>query len=117
MTHSAMRSEFEQLIDVYAPVSQLGTGFTFTEGPVWHPTEHYLLFSDMPADVRRRWDQRGGVRGHARAGDTAEAAGAASRLTLRRHLAMAVAMPRSMEHRRRTMLRRARIRRAMVHRP
>ena len=51
MTHSAMRSEFEQLIDVYAPVGQLGTGFTFTEGPIWHPRDHYLLFSDMPADV------------------------------------------------------------------
>ncbi len=62
MTHTAMRSEFEQLIDVYAPVGQLGTGFTFTEGPIWHPVDHYLLFSDMPADVRRRWDARGGVR-------------------------------------------------------
>ena len=62
MTHSALRSEFEQLIDVYAPVGQLGTGFTFTEGPIWHPVDHYLLFSDMPADVRRRWDARGGVR-------------------------------------------------------
>jgi len=51
MTHSALRSEFEQLIDVYAPVAQLGTGFTFTEGPIWHPVDHYLLFSDMPADV------------------------------------------------------------------
>ena len=36
-------------------------GFTFTEGPIWHPVDHYLLFSDMPADVRRRWDARGGV--------------------------------------------------------
>jgi gluconolactonase len=59
MTHTAMRSEFEQLIDVYAPVGQLGTGFTFTEGPIWHPVDQYLLFSDMPADVRRRWDVRG----------------------------------------------------------
>jgi gluconolactonase len=62
MTHTALRSEFEQLIDVYAPVGQLGSGFTFTEGPIWHPLDHYLLFSDMPADVRRRWDARGGVR-------------------------------------------------------
>ena len=62
MTHTALRSEFEQLIDVYAAVGQLGTGFTFTEGPIWHPADHYLLFSDMPADVRRRWDARGGVR-------------------------------------------------------
>jgi gluconolactonase len=62
MTHTAHRARFEELIDVYAPVGQVGTGFTFTEGPIWHPREHYLLFSDMPADVRRRWDARGGVR-------------------------------------------------------
>ena len=56
-----MRPEFENLIDPYAPVGQLGTGFTFTEGPIWHPVDHYLLFSDMPADVRRRWDAKRGV--------------------------------------------------------
>jgi gluconolactonase len=62
MTHLALRAEFEQLIDPYAPVGQVGTGFTFTEGPIWHPRDEYLLFSDMPADVRRKWDERGGVR-------------------------------------------------------
>ena len=56
MTHATLRPEFEELIDPYAPVGQVGTGFTFTEGPIWHPIDHYLLFSDMPADVRRRWD-------------------------------------------------------------
>ena len=54
-------AEFEDLIDPYAPVGQVGTGFDFTEGPVWHPVDQYLLFSDMPADVRRRWDARRGV--------------------------------------------------------
>lgn len=62
MTHTALRAEFEALIDPYAPVGQIGTGFTFTEGPIWHPREQFLLFSDMPADVRRRWDERFGVR-------------------------------------------------------
>jgi gluconolactonase len=61
MTHAALRPEFEDLIELDAPVVQLGTGFTFTEGPIWHPVDHYLLFSDMPADVRRRWDAEGGV--------------------------------------------------------
>ncbi len=61
MTHAALRPEFEDLIDPDAPVVQLGTGFTFTEGPIWHPVDHYLLFSDMPADVRRRWDAESGV--------------------------------------------------------
>ncbi len=41
-------------------VEQLATGFTFTEGPVWHP-DGYLLFSDMPMDVRRKWSEADGI--------------------------------------------------------
>jgi gluconolactonase len=59
MSHSALRREFADLIDIEAPVERLATGFTFTEGPIWHPRDHYLLFSDMPADVRRRYDDHG----------------------------------------------------------
>ena len=62
MTHDVRRSEFASLVDPDAPVRQIGSGFIFTEGPIWHPVEHYLLFSDMPGDVRRRWDEAGGVR-------------------------------------------------------
>jgi gluconolactonase len=61
MAHEALDPAFRRLIDEHAPVRQLGHGFTFTEGPIWHPVDHYLLFSDMPADARRRWD-RAGVR-------------------------------------------------------
>jgi len=61
-THTAHRPEFADLIDPWAPVAQIDSGFEFTEGPVWHPREHFLLFSDMPGDVRRRWDPRQGVR-------------------------------------------------------
>ena len=62
MSHTALRREFSDLIDLDAPVDRLAGGFTFTEGPIWHPRDQYLLFSDMPADVRRRYDERGGVR-------------------------------------------------------
>lgn len=62
MTHVAIDRRFHDLIDEYAPVAQLGTGFIFTEGPIWHPREHHLLFSDMPDDVRRRWTPDGTVR-------------------------------------------------------
>lgn len=41
-------------------VEKLATGFGFTEGPIWHP-DGYLLFSDMPMDVRRRWTESDGV--------------------------------------------------------
>jgi gluconolactonase len=37
-----------------ADLQRVATGFMFTEGPIFHPRDHYLLFSDMPGDVRRR---------------------------------------------------------------
>ena len=62
MAHDVLSSEFRELIDPDAPVNTLATGFEFTEGPIWHPTQQFLLFSDMPGDVRRRWDGASGVR-------------------------------------------------------
>jgi gluconolactonase len=43
-----------ELVDEGSAVEQLATGFTFTEGPIWHPGEQVLYFSDMPADIRRK---------------------------------------------------------------
>ena len=53
--------KLRELIDSDAQVEQLATGFTFTEGPVWNPDGQFLLFSDMPGDTRRRWDEQNGV--------------------------------------------------------
>ncbi len=50
-----------QLVDENVQIEQLGAGFTFTEGPIWHPHDEFLLFSDMPGDVRRKWSADGGV--------------------------------------------------------
>lgn len=50
-----------ELVDTSADVDQLGTGFTFTEGPIWVKEGGYLLFSDMPGDVRRKWRPSEGV--------------------------------------------------------
>ena len=62
MSHISLRADFEELIELDAPAIQVATDCVFTEGPVWHPVDHFLLFSDMPGDVRRRWDteRRGG---------------------------------------------------------
>src|SRR3954454_22043490 len=62
MAVKGLTDTFYELVDEGAEVETLGSGFTFTEGPIWHPRDGYLLFSDMPGDVRRRWDARGGVR-------------------------------------------------------
>ena len=57
-----MKSEkLEELVDPNVEVEQLATGFTFTEGPIWHPTEQVLYFSDMPGDVRRKVTMDGTV--------------------------------------------------------
>jgi gluconolactonase len=42
-------------------LERLGTGFEFTEGPIWHPRERHLTFSDMPGDHIRRWIPDGGI--------------------------------------------------------
>lgn len=61
MAHKVIDARFKNLIDEFAPVDRIGTGFTFTEGPIWHPVERHLLFSDMPGDVRRKWSPGSGV--------------------------------------------------------
>ncbi|MEM9371615.1 MAG: isochorismatase family protein [Pseudomonadota bacterium] len=61
MPHRAFDSRFNSLIPANAPVREIGSGFIFTEGPLWHPVEQHLIFSDMPGDVRRRWSTEAGV--------------------------------------------------------
>jgi len=59
MAFEAVSARFWELVDASAQLDRIATGFTFTEGPIWHPVDHYLLFSDMPADVRRRLGPEG----------------------------------------------------------
>jgi gluconolactonase len=51
-----------QLLDPHAQLEQLADGFTFSEGPIWVPDGGYLLFADVPASRRYRWDSSAGVR-------------------------------------------------------
>lgn len=44
-----------ELVEEGSKVERVATGFTFIEGPIWNPKDKYLLFSDMPGDVRRRY--------------------------------------------------------------
>ncbi|MBK5218209.1 MAG: SMP-30/gluconolactonase/LRE family protein [Thermoleophilia bacterium] len=48
-----------ELVDPEAEFEILGTGFASTEGPVWVPDPGYLLFSEIRADRRQRWDEDG----------------------------------------------------------
>lgn len=52
----------DELVSADIEVEKLASGFTFTEGPIWNKAEQCLYLSDMPADIRRRWSERDGVR-------------------------------------------------------
>lgn len=54
-------ASFAHIVAPDAQVRQVATGFLFTEGPLWHPKDEFLLFSDMPGNVIRRWDSQNGV--------------------------------------------------------
>src|SRR5690606_42080030 len=53
--------KFEAVVGSSIDFETLGTGFLFTEGPLWHPVDRYLLFSDMPGDIIRRWSAQDGI--------------------------------------------------------
>lgn len=53
--------QFLKFVDSEAPVEQIATGCQFTEGPLWHAVERFLLFSDIPANKMRRWDADAGM--------------------------------------------------------
>ena len=52
---------FRDVVGEDVAVERLATGFDFTEGPVWHPHEKHLIFSDMPGDHMRRWTAADGI--------------------------------------------------------
>jgi hypothetical protein len=52
-------SRFRMVVGDSVTIERIATGFLFTEGPLWHPVEKYLLFSDMPGDHLRRWTVEG----------------------------------------------------------
>lgn len=50
----------DAIVPAGAKIEKLAGGFLFTEGPVWMP-DGFLLFSDIPANVIRRWSPDGQV--------------------------------------------------------
>ncbi len=53
----------DAIIPQDAKVEKLAGDLGFLEGPVWVHAKGpgYLLFSDIPANVIRKWDPKGGV--------------------------------------------------------
>jgi gluconolactonase len=52
---------FARVVGQDVEFQRIASGCLFTEGPLWHPRDHYLLWSDMPGDHLRRWSVKDGV--------------------------------------------------------
>jgi gluconolactonase len=61
MTLSIRDDRIREIVGHEAEVEQVASGFIFTEGPVWDPRTHSLIFSDIPGNIMRRWSAAGGV--------------------------------------------------------
>lgn len=53
--------DFHQIVAPDAPFEQVVTGFDFTEGPIWHPTQQSIIFSDILGNSIYRWSEKGGL--------------------------------------------------------
>lgn len=60
-TFSVWDHRFEDIIACDAGIECLGTGFGFTEGPVWDAQRGRLVFSDMKQDHMRSWSASAGI--------------------------------------------------------
>ena len=52
---------FNGLFDTKEDLKTVSTGFRFLEGPVWHPYDHYLIFSDILGNCLYQWSQDKGI--------------------------------------------------------
>jgi len=51
----------DRILDPATPIETIATGIQWAEGPVWSKKGDYLLFSDPPANVIRRWCRKYGL--------------------------------------------------------
>ena len=49
------------IVDGHAELETVAGGLRFLEGPIWHPTEHHLRFSDILANCTWQWSQGAGL--------------------------------------------------------
>jgi gluconolactonase len=61
MASQARSTALDALIDPDPDLTCLGSGYEFTEGPVWVAAERCLYFSDIPGDTRWRWSESAGM--------------------------------------------------------
>ncbi|MFK7792334.1 MAG: SMP-30/gluconolactonase/LRE family protein [Devosiaceae bacterium] len=58
----AIQQPIDGVIAPGSAISKVAGGFTFTEGPIWHPTENWLVFSDIAESIQYRWSEQAGLK-------------------------------------------------------
>ncbi|MXZ19073.1 MAG: SMP-30/gluconolactonase/LRE family protein [Caldilineaceae bacterium SB0665_bin_25] len=53
--------KFRAVVGGDVEIEEVGSGFEFTEGPIWNHVEKHLIFSDIPGNTMRRWRPDGGI--------------------------------------------------------
>lgn len=53
--------KFRAVVGDDVEVEEVGSGFEFTEGPIWNHVEKHLIFSDIPGNVMRHWRPDGSI--------------------------------------------------------
>lgn len=54
-------SRLTQIVAADAAIEQIASGFHFTEGPIWHPYDKHLTFSDIIGNAIHRWSATDGL--------------------------------------------------------
>jgi len=50
-----------EIVSAETPLEKHLEGFRFTEGPIWHPHEEHLRFSDIPGNAIYQWSESDGL--------------------------------------------------------
>ncbi|MEM1284980.1 MAG: SMP-30/gluconolactonase/LRE family protein [Pseudomonadota bacterium] len=56
-----LQQPIDGVIATGTQLRQIASGFTFTEGALWHPDEHWLLFSDIAESIQYTWFEVDGL--------------------------------------------------------
>jgi gluconolactonase len=54
-------SRVKTILSENVELETVASGFEFTEGPIWHPYEKHLTFSDIVGSAMYRWDRTNGI--------------------------------------------------------
>lgn len=62
MTFEVRAEGFSKLVPDGSELTEIANGFGFTEGPIWHPGEDWLVFSDIMESHQYKWSADMGLR-------------------------------------------------------